>query len=85
MKGKAGNWGVGNEPQPRGRTAVWTARLVLMIMINLAQLWLLSAVVDAALAREFKQLLPLVVASGVCWVIALSIFFWWRPSTGPRR
>jgi hypothetical protein len=85
VKGKPANWGVGNEPQPRGRTAVWTARLVLMIMINLAQLWLLSAVVDAALAREFKQLVPLVVASGVCWLIALTIFLWWKPAAGPRR
>jgi hypothetical protein len=83
--GKPGNWGVGNEPQGRGRTAVWTARLVIMIMINLAQLWLLSAVVDAALAREFKQLVPLVIASGVCWVIALTIFLWWKPASGPRR
>ena len=49
--GKPGNYGIGNQPQPRGRTAVWTARLVIMVMINLAQLWLLAAVVDAALAR----------------------------------
>jgi hypothetical protein len=83
--GKVGNYGVGNQPPPRGRTAVWTARVVIMIMINLAQLWLLSAVVEAALAREFKHLAPLVVASAVCWMIALSIFVWWKPATGRRR
>lgn len=65
----------------RGRTAVWQARLVLLVMINLAQLWVLSAAVEAALAREFKQLLPLVIASGVCWLIALSIFLWWKPAS----
>ena len=85
MKAKPGSYGVGNQPQPRGRTAVWKARLAIMVMINLAQLWLLSAVVDAALAREFKQLVPLVIASGVCWLIALTIFLWWKPAIGPRR
>ena len=69
---------------PRGRSAVWQARLVLLVMINLAQLWILSATVDAALGREFRHLLPLVIASGVCWLISLSIFFWWRP-VGARR
>jgi hypothetical protein len=71
-------------PFSRGRSAVWQARLVLLIMINLAQLWILSAVVDAALAHEFKHLLPLVIASAICWLIALSIFFWWKPA-GRRR
>ncbi len=85
MKAKPGSYGVGNQRQPRGRTAVWKARLAIMVMINLAQLWLLSAVVDAALAREFKQLVPLVIASGVCWLIALTIFLWWKPAIGPRR
>ena len=70
-------------PQDRGRTAVWQARLVLLIMINVAQLWILSAAVEAALAREFKQLLPLVVSSAVCWLIALTIILWWKPA--PRR
>lgn len=71
-------------PMERGRTAVWQARLVLLVMINLAQLWILSAAVEAALARDFKQLTPLVVASGVCWLIALSIFLWWKPASRRR-
>ena len=66
-------------PQSRGRTAVWQARLALLVMINLAQLWTLSAAVEAALAHEFKQLTPLVIASGICWLIALSIIVWWKP------
>ena len=74
----------GRRPMERGRTAVWQARLALLIMINLAQLWILSAAVEAALAREFKQLLPLVIASGVCWLIALSIFLWWKPASRRR-
>lgn len=73
-------YSVNNRPQPGGRRAVWQARLALLIMINLAQLWILSAAVEAALAREFKQLLPLVIASGVCWLIALTIFLWWKPA-----
>ncbi|MCY7346518.1 MAG: hypothetical protein LH614_09910 [Pyrinomonadaceae bacterium] len=71
----------GKRPMERGRTAVWQARLVLFVMINLAQLWILSATVEAALAREYKQLLPLVVASGVCWLIGLTIFLWWKPAS----
>ena len=62
-----------------GRTAVWQARLVVLVMINIAQLWILSATVEAALASHFEQLAPLIVASGVCWLIALSIFLWWKP------
>src|SRR6478609_2665638 len=58
----------------RGRTAVWQARLVLLVMINIAQLWILSATVEAALARHYDKLLPLVIASGVCWAISLTIF-----------
>ena len=69
---------------PQGRTAVWQARLVLLVMINLAQLWILSAAVDAALAHEFRHLIPLVIASGVCWLIVVSIFLWWRPVGGRR-
>ena len=65
----------------RGRTAVWQARLVILVTINVAQLWILSATVEAALARHYNQLLPLVVASGVCWVIALTIFLWWKPAS----
>jgi hypothetical protein len=55
-----------------------------MIMINLAQLWILSAAVDAALAHEFRQLTPLIVASAMCWLIALSIFLWWKPAEKGR-
>lgn len=63
----------------RGRTAIWQARLVLLIMINIAQLWILSATIEAGLAAHYKQLVPLIVASGVCWAIALTIFLWWKP------
>ena len=64
----------------KGRTAVWQARLVLLVMINIAQLWILSATIEAALAAHYKQIIPLVVASGVCWAIALTIFLWWKPA-----
>ena len=63
----------------RGVTAVFQAKLVMMVMVNLAQLWILAAAVEAALARHYKELLPLVIASGVCWLISLSIVFWWKP------
>lgn len=66
--------------QNKGRTAVWQARLVLLVMINIAQLWILSAAVEAALAHEYKQLMPLVIASGACWLIALSVIVWWKPA-----
>jgi hypothetical protein len=69
----------GKNRMRRGLTAIWQAKVMLLIMINLAQLWILSATVEAALAREFRQLLPLIVASGVCWLISMSIVFWWRP------
>ena len=69
----------------KGRAAVWQARLVLLVMINLAQLWILSAAVDAALAHEFRHLVPLIIASGVCWLIALTIFLWWRPADGRQN
>lgn len=78
---KPADYRAGKRPMERGRTAVWQARLVLLVMINLAQLWILSATVEAALAREYKQLLPLVVASAVCWLIALTIFLWWKPAS----
>ena len=65
--------------QTQGRSAIWQARLVLLVMINIAQLWILSATIEAALAGHYKQLVPLVIASGVCWVIALTIFLWWKP------
>ena len=65
----------------QGRSAVWQARLVLLVMINVAQLWVLSATIEAALAGHYSQLLPLVISSGVCWAIALSIFLWWKPAS----
>jgi hypothetical protein len=70
---------------PHGRAAVWQARLVLLVMINIAQLWILSATVEAALAGAMNHLLPLVAASLVCWLIAFSIFMWWKPASRPRR
>ena len=64
-----------------GQAAVWQARLIMLVMINIAQLWILAATVDAALARHFSVLLPLVVASGICFLITLSIVKWWRPTS----
>ena len=63
----------------RGRAAVSQARLILLVMINVAQLWILAATVEAALARHFSMLIPLVIASGICWLITLSLVLWWRP------
>jgi hypothetical protein len=79
----------GNEPTPprrarSGQAAVWQARLIMLVMINVAQLWILAATVDAALARHYSVLLPLVVSSGVCFLITLSIIRWWRPTSGKR-
>lgn len=51
----------------------------MLVMINIAQLWILAATIDAALARNYSVLLPLVVASGVCFLITISILRWWRP------
>ena len=68
----------------RGRTAVWQARLVLLAMINIAQLWILSATIEAALAGEYRQLVPLIGASAICWLIALTIFLWWKPASSRR-
>lgn len=65
----------------KGRTAVAQARLILLVMINVAQLWILAATVEAALAHRFSPLLPLVVASGICFLITLTLIFWWRPSS----
>jgi len=64
-----------------GQTALWQARLIMLVMINIAQLWVLAATVDAALARHYSVLLPLVIASGVCFLITLSIIKWWRPTS----
>lgn len=69
----------GKRPMERGRKAVWQARLVLLVMINIAQLWILSATIEASLAGHFEQLVPLIAASVFCWVIALTIFLWWKP------
>ena len=65
----------------RGRSAVAQARLLLLVMINVAQLWILAATVEAALARRFSVLLPLVIGSAVCFVITLTLIFWWRPAS----
>jgi hypothetical protein len=64
-----------------GSAAVYQARLIMLIMINVAQLWILAATVDAALAGHFSVLVPLVVASGICFLITLSIIRWWRPTS----
>jgi hypothetical protein len=50
-------------------------------MINAAQLWILAATVEAALAHHFSALVPLIVASGICFFITLTIIFWWRPAS----
>src|SRR5215468_9060377 len=65
----------------RGQSAVWQARLIMLVMINIAQLWILAATVDAALARRYSSLLPLVIASGICFLVTLSIIRWWRPTS----
>ena len=70
-----------NRRMKTGQTAVWQARLIMLVMINIAQLWILAATVDAALARHYSVLLPLVVASGICFLITLSILKWWRPTS----
>lgn len=62
-----------------GHAAVWQTRLILLVMINVAQLWILSATVEAALAAHYRVLLPLVISSAICWLITLSITFWWKP------
>lgn len=67
-----------------GSSAVWQARLIMLVMINIAQLWILAATVDAALARRYSVLLPLVIAAGVCFLITLSIIRWWRPTSSKR-
>lgn len=66
-------------PSERHHAAVWQARLIMLVMINIAQLWILAATVDAALARHYSVLLPLVIASGICFLITISILRWWRP------
>ena len=68
----------------RGRAAVWQARLIMLVMINIAQLWILAATVEAALAGHYSVLLALVVSSGICFLITLSILRWWRPASSKR-
>jgi hypothetical protein len=68
----------------QGRGPVWQARLLMLVMINIAQLWILAATVDAALANKFSVLVPLVISSAVCFLITLSIIRWWRPGSGRR-
>ena len=63
---------------------MWQARLIMLVMINVAQLWILAATVDAALARHYSVLLPLVVSSGICFLITLSIIRWWKPTSKER-
>ena len=70
-----------NRRSKAGHAAVWQARLIMLVMINIAQLWILAATVDADLARHYSVLIPLVVASGVCFLITLSIIRWWRPTS----
>jgi hypothetical protein len=53
----------------------------MLVMLNIAQLWILAATVEAALAGRYQELLPIVIASGVCCLIALSIIRWWRPAS----
>ena len=65
----------------KGRTAVAQARLILLVMVNVAQLWILAATVESALAHRFSALLPLVIASGICFVVTLTLIFWWRPAS----
>jgi hypothetical protein len=50
-------------------------------MINVAQLWILAATIEAALAHKVGALVPLIIASGICFVITLTIIFWWRPAS----
>ena len=68
----------------RGQTAVWQARLIMLVMINIAQLWILAATIDAALAGRFSILVPFIVSSGICFLITLYIMSWWRPTSGKR-
>jgi len=63
----------------RHHAAVWQARLIMLVMVNIAQLWILAATVDAALARHYSVLWPLIIASGICFLITVSILRWWRP------
>src|SRR5438876_6608897 len=37
-----------NRKSKTGHAAVWQARLIMLVMINIAQLWILAATIDAA-------------------------------------
>ncbi len=74
-----GDTRAGRNRTGRGTAALQQARLVMLVMINIAQLWILAATVEAALAQRYREMLPLVIASAVCWIIAASIILWWRP------
>jgi hypothetical protein len=65
----------------RGRAALEQARLIMLVMINVAQLWILAATVEAALAGSYQEVWPLVIASGVCWLISLTVILWWWPAS----
>lgn len=69
---------------PKGRSAVLQAKLIMLVMINVAQLWILAATIEAALAQHFGELIPLIVASGVCWLLSMTIVFWWKPTRSKR-
>jgi hypothetical protein len=71
----------GRPRMARGRAALEQARLIMLVMINVAQLWILAATVEAALAHNYSGLWPLVIASGVCWLISISIILWWKPAS----
>ena len=73
--------GVTRRHAGKGRAAVAQARLILLIMINLAQLWILAATVEAGLAHRFSALLPLIIASAICFAVTLTLIFWWRPAS----
>ena len=81
MQANANTTTTPQRPSERHHAAVWQARLIMLVMINVAQLWILAATVDAALARHYSVLVPLVIASAVCFLITLSIIRWWRPTS----
>lgn len=71
----------GRRRTERGRAALEQARLIMLVMINVAELWILAATLEAALAHSYQKLWPLVIASGVCWFISITIILWWRPAS----
>ena len=70
-------------PSERHHAAVWQARLIMLVMINIAQLWILAATVDAALARHYSVLLPLVISSGICFLITVGFNSWFFERVQP--